>query len=268
MSVTSPAQPAPDSPATTFRLKGGLFPLTALELTDWEPRRFLDDLRQKVAEAPAFFRDAPVILDLDGLPGSIELPLQELVAMCRQHGLLPVGVRGGSAQREAMAREAGLACLPASRSRGARASRETAQEAGRETPAEVGPATRQDESTAVSPAPAAAEPASPSRVVTTPVRSGQQVYAAGGDLIVLSSVSEGAEVLADGNIHVYGPLRGRALAGVRGDARARIFCQSLEAELVSIAGDFKLHDDLQGPLWKQAVQISLDDQTLKVDALV
>lgn len=260
MSATSPAQPAPDSLAPTFRLKGGLFPLTALELTDWEPQRFLTDLRQKVAEAPAFFRDTPVILDLDGLPDSIELPLNDLVTVCRQHGLLPVGVRGGSGQREAMAREAGLACLPASRNRVTRSSRDVSEDVQQEAQRRAEPLQ--------SPSTATLEVGSPSRVITTPVRSGQQVYAAGGDLIVLSSVSEGAEVLADGNIHVYGPLRGRALAGIRGDVQTRIFCQSLEAELVSIAGDFKLHDDLQGPHWKRAVQISLDEKTLKVDALV
>lgn len=259
MSATSPARPATDSSTATFRLKGGLFPMTALELVAWDSQRFLRDLQEKVAEAPAFFRDTPVILDLDGLPADVELPLAELADLCRQHGLLPVGVRGGSPGREAMAREAGLACLPASRARATRASREPAADSAQPAPSEAPAAA----------VPAAAEaPPSPSRVVTTPVRSGQQVYAAGGDLIVLSSVSEGAEVLADGNIHVYGPLRGRALAGVRGDAQARIFCQSLEAELVSIAGDFKLHDDLQGPLWKRPVQISLDAQTLRVEALV
>lgn len=259
MSATSPARPVTDSSTATFRLKGGLYPMTALELVAWDSQRFLQDLQEKVAEAPAFFRDTPVILDLDGLPGSVELPLAELVDLCRQHGLLPVGVRGGSPEREAMAREAGLACLPASRARGGRSAREPAGDAAQpEAPEAPAPA----------PAVVPTESPSPSRVVTTPVRSGQQVYAAGGDLIVLSSVSEGAEVLADGNIHVYGPLRGRALAGVRGDAQARIFCQSLEAELVSIAGDFKLHDDLQGPLWKRPVQISLDVQTLRVEALV
>lgn len=260
MSATSPARPATDSSTATFRLKGGLFPMTALELVAWDSQRFLQDLQDKVAEAPAFFRDTPVILDLDGLAESVELPLSELVDLCRRHGLLPVGVRGGSPGREAMAREAGLACLPASRARGARSPREPA--------GDIAPPETPEAPTPAAPTPAALESPSPSRVVTTPVRSGQQVYAAGGDLIVLSSVSEGAEVLADGNIHVYGPLRGRALAGVRGDSQARIFCQSLEAELVSIAGDFKLHDDLQGPLWKRPVQISLDAQTLRVEALV
>lgn len=254
MSVTSPARSETDLSATTFRLKGGLFPLTTLELTAWDAQRFLADLQQKVAEAPGFFQSAPVILALDGLPEAVDLPLAELVTCCREHGLLPLGIRGANPAREAAARELGLVCFPGSgRSRGeAREQRTPAQrqtpDRGPEAPVQVA--------------------ASPSRVVTTPIRSGQQVYAAGGDLIVLSSVSEGAEVLADGNIHVYGSLRGRALAGVRGDSQARIFCQCLEAELVSVAGNFKLHEDLQGELWKQPVQISLDDQSLKVVSLV
>ncbi|MBR9911749.1 MAG: septum site-determining protein MinC, partial [Gammaproteobacteria bacterium] len=105
------------------------------------------------------------------------------------------------------------------------------------------------------------------KIITTPIRSGQQVYAAGGDLIVLAAVSTGAEVLADGNIHIYGALRGRALAGVRGDTSARIFCQSLEAELISIAGDFKLHEDFRGQWWKKPVQVSLTDDILAIEAL-
>jgi septum site-determining protein MinC len=108
----------------------------------------------------------------------------------------------------------------------------------------------------------------PSKIVTTPIRSGQQVYAPGGDLIIMAAVSAGAEVLADGNIHVYGALRGRALAGVKGDTSARIFCQSLEAELVSIAGTFKVDEDLRNEHWKTAVQIGRDEGALCITALV
>jgi septum site-determining protein MinC len=107
----------------------------------------------------------------------------------------------------------------------------------------------------------------PSKVITRPIRSGQQVYAEGSDLIVMAAVSEGAEILADGHIHVYGPLRGRALAGVRGDVQARIFCQSLEAELVSVAGNFKLSDSLRELTWKAPAQVYLLDDTLHVGAL-
>jgi len=104
--------------------------------------------------------------------------------------------------------------------------------------------------------------------VTTPIRGGQQVYAQGGDLIVLAPVSPGAELLADGNIHVYGPLRGRALAGIKGDTSARIFCQQLTAEMVSIAGQYKVAEDLRrDPLWAEAVQISLSGDVLNITRL-
>jgi septum site-determining protein MinC len=101
------------------------------------------------------------------------------------------------------------------------------------------------------------------KVITKPIRSGQQVYAE-GDLIILNQVSAGAEVLADGNIHVYGALRGRALAGVKGDADARIFCKSMEAELVSIAGNFMLSDALQNIVWKDSAQVLLVDDSLEI----
>lgn len=107
----------------------------------------------------------------------------------------------------------------------------------------------------------------PTKIIYQPVRSGQQVYAKGGDLIVLAAVSPGAEILADGNIHVYGPLRGRALAGVQGDTKARIFCHSLEAELVSIAGQYKISEDLQKSGWKSSSQVYLVDDKLTITPL-
>jgi septum site-determining protein MinC len=104
-------------------------------------------------------------------------------------------------------------------------------------------------------------------IVTEPVRSGRQVYAAKGDLVILGPVSAGAEVLADGNIHIYNTLRGRALAGITGDTSARIFCNSLEAELVSIAGLYRVSEDLDRNVYKKQVQIYLDDGYLRMDAL-
>ena len=96
-------------------------------------------------------------------------------------------------------------------------------------------------------------------------RGGQQIYAQGGDLVVVSSVSPGAELLADGNIHVYGPMRGRALAGIKGDTKARIFCQQLTAELVSIAGQYKVSEDLRrDPLWGASVQVNLSGDVLNI----
>ncbi|MDK4595942.1 septum site-determining protein MinC [Kingella kingae] len=120
------------------------------------------------------------------------------------------------------------------------------------------------------PAPELELTARPTVVVTTPVRTGQQVYARQADLIVLGMVSEGAEIIADGNIHVYAPMRGRALAGESGDKSARIFMQSMQAELVSIAGIYRVFEqDLPDHLHKQAVKIELqDDDRLSVAAIV
>ena len=105
------------------------------------------------------------------------------------------------------------------------------------------------------------------KVVTQPVRSGQQVYAPEGDLIIMAPVGAGAEVLAAGHIHIYGPLRGRALAGVHGDSSASIFCQSLEAELVSVAGHYKISEDLQDSGWREPARIRLNGDALVVDPL-
>jgi septum site-determining protein MinC len=112
-----------------------------------------------------------------------------------------------------------------------------------------------------------AEPTAASLVVTEPVRSGQRIFADRGDLVVIASVSSGAELIAQGNIHVYGPLRGRALAGVNGDRSARIFCQSLEAELIAIAGLYRTSDDLGPSTRNQRVQAFLKDDTLCVEPL-
>jgi septum site-determining protein MinC len=164
-----------------------------------------------------------------------------------------VGVRGGNENHRRMARGASLALIPGTSARDKdHASEPTAQAPAPEPAAESIPAT------AVM---------VPARIITQPVRSGQQVCAAEGDLVILAPVQPGAEVMAAGNIHVYGPLRGRALAGVNGDENARIFCQSLEAELVSIAGHYKISEDLQGSGWKSAVQLQLRDDLMVVTPL-
>ncbi|AQZ95104.1 septum site-determining protein MinC [Halopseudomonas phragmitis] len=236
-----------------FHLKGGMLTMTVLELVRQEPERFARQLAEKVEQAPNFFQDTPVVIGLDKLDGQPDpSSLASLLRICREHGLLPVGLRGNESCRP-LAQDAGLVLMPPGRNR------DKPQElAGEPTkPAEPSPA----------PAPSEAPP-SQGRIITQPVRSGQQVYARGGDLVVLAPVSAGAELLADGHIHVYGPLRGRALAGVRGNTEARILCQSLEAELISIAGHYKVAEDLRkDSLWKQATQTFLDGDNLKMTSL-
>ena len=245
-------------PEKYFQIKGGRISVTTLELTHYEFNGFNEQLSQAISAAPQLFEQMPIVFGLENLPADTFVDFIEICQMCQFHGLTPVAIRGGTQELQTAAAVAGLACLPAQSRR--------AKAAGAPEPqAEPAPAPRQAE-----PQPARAEQPAPvraSRVITTPVRSGQQVYAQGGDLIVMASVSAGAEILADGNIHVYGPLRGRALAGIQGDTEARIFCQSLEAELVSIAGHYRINEDLRGEHWRRSVQIALADTQLQIAAL-
>ena len=239
-----------------FHLKGGMLAMTVVELVRQAPERFAIQLAEKVEQAPNFFKDTPVLISLERFEESLDITgLITLLRICRDYGLLPVALRGPE-QYQALAQQASLVLLPPGRAR------EKALDA---TEPEVQTVAQPAADT---PAPAV-QVATPSatRVITQPVRSGQQVYAPGGDLIVLAPVSAGSELLADGHIHVYGPLRGRALAGVRGDTQARIFCQSLEAELVSVAGQYKVAEDLRRQQWKEAVQVSLEGDSLKISAL-
>lgn len=236
-----------------FNLKGGMLTVTVIEVVRLDTGRFARQLGDKAAQAPNLFRDTPVVLSLEKLDAHMNVStLAGLLQICRNHGLLPVALRGSDNFRP-LAQQSGLVLMPPGRGRDRTVDMPVSDEAPaptKETP----------------PEPAAA--AGQNRIVTQPIRSGQQVYAPGGDLIVMAPVSAGSELLADGNIHVYGPLRGRALAGVRGDTQARIFCQSLEAELVSIAGQYKVAEDLRREsLWKNAVHVCLDGDSLKIAAL-
>jgi septum site-determining protein MinC len=258
----------------TFRLKGGLFPLTLLEISRFDAVDFEQQLREKAAAAPGFFKQTPVVLSFDDFVGDLDtLPLADILTICRSQGLLPVALRSGVESLAQQAQVLSLAIMPATRVKPAPEPLvETEPSAATEaSTAEIS----QDEPAAPASVQLELSPSShieinrnPSKIITTPIRSGQQVYAPGGDLIIMAAVSAGAEVLADGNIHVYGALRGRALAGVKGDLSARIFCQSLEAELVSIAGTFKVDEDLRNEHWKTAVQIGRDEQSLCITPLV
>lgn len=242
----------------SFQLKGATLAMTALELHFFDTEAFESTLRDKIRQAPGFFRDTPLIISLEKYEGpSSELDFFQIIGICRRHNIHVVGVRGGDEDQRRLARNASLALLPAS----------TQREAAPEPVAESAPtATQTSEAPPTTPPVAASGPVA-AKIVTQPVRSGQQVYAPEGDLVVLAPVQAGAEVLAAGNIHVYGPLRGRALAGVHGLESARVFCQSLEAELVSIAGHYKISEDLQDTGWKIPVQIQLRDELLVVTPL-
>lgn len=240
-----------------FQLKSASVSMTALELHYFDNEEFEATLRDKISQAPGFFKDIPIIVSLEKYEGlDSELDFFSIIGTCRRHHIHVVGVRGGNDDQRRLARGAALALLPGNSQR---------DRAHEPEPAPGAAAT--DETAVAQPTTATPPEPAPARVINQPVRSGQQIYAPDGDLIILAPVQAGAEVLAAGNIHVYGPLRGRALAGIHGAESARIFCQSLEAELVSIAGHYKISEDLQDIGWKSAVQIQLRDDLLVVTPL-
>lgn len=236
----------PNQAPTSFRLKGGLFPLTLLELIHFDKALLRDDLQKKVTQAPEFFQQVPVILCTEHYEDDPALiNLAELRTMCIKFGLLLVALRSSDEVLRKKALQLGIGLIA-----GGRKAKNKSSERARDPASGVTAVTLND------------------KVITTPIRSGQQVYASGGSLIVLASVSAGAEILADGSIHVYGAMRGRALAGVQGDTSARIFCQSLEAELISISGRFTTEEHVNSPYWKQAVQIHMISESLHIEPLL
>jgi septum site-determining protein MinC len=243
-------------------LRGGSFTLLVLRPTDPKDELMYAGLADKVAQAPSFFRHAPLVVDLADLAEAPPINMAELGRRLRQHWFVPIGVQNGTPEQNKAAINAGFSILR----EGCAAPVSLDIEHAPAAPQAVPPAAPQTPVNGTrSSLPAAT--AGKTRVVTQPVRSGQQVYAQGGDLIVLSSISPGAELCADGHIHVYGPLRGRALAGVSGDFSARIFCRSLEAELVSVAGFWRVREDLPEALIGKPVQIFLDGEKAMIEPL-
>lgn len=241
-----------------FQLKGGLYTLTSIQLLKSDLSNFAAHLEDKIKQAPKFFLNAPIVIDCQKLGKADEsLDLPRLVEIIRAAQLYPVAIRGGGVSLQQTAAQCQLAILPESKVEPDRrpVTHQTTPPPKAQAPLRTQVSEREDLET-------------PTRLITLPVRSGQQIYARGADLLVLAPVSHGAELLADGHIHVYAPLRGRALAGISGNKDARIFCQSLEAELVSIAGQYRLSEDLKdGPLWKAPVQIALDERSLHITPL-
>lgn len=214
-------------------------------------------LAERVLKAPQLFARAAVVLDLSHLandPGHDDVAA--LLSAVREAGMLPVALAYGTSHVEALARALDLPLIAKFRA---------AYEPHGDTVA-----------TATPPAPAASIPARPepnaaatmgSMHHAQPVRSGQQVYAEGRDLVIAGHVAAGAEVISDGSIHVYGSLRGRALAGASGDTGARIYCQSFHAELVSIAGRYRTFEQMPEDLAGRSVQCWLDGEKLVVARL-
>jgi len=201
-----------------FKLKGRLYTFTVLQVLNDDQELFKQQCADTIVKAPKLFEKTPIVFDLSSI-NHLEFDLQILCQIVREYGMIPVAIQGGNPMQETLAQCQGLALLNAS--------------AAQDKPI-IEPAQENLTLELIK-----------SKLITSPVRSGQQIVAKGKDLIVTSSVSHGAELLSDGNIHVYGALRGRALAGISGDLEARIYCQSLEAELVSIAGFYRLSDAIE-----------------------
>lgn len=237
-------------------LKGTTFTISVLHINDAAPDKIRQLLAAKVALAPQFFNCAPLVLNVEKLEQQPDF--DELKALVESEDFVLVGITG--AKSEAMkiaAKAAGLAVMSSGRSRKADP-----------LPEPVANLTVNDVPVVDLPLPSTVPaPLLASKVHVGPVRSGQQIYAAGTSLVVLGSVSPGAEVLADDSIHIYGALRGRAIAGARGNTDARIYCQQLQAELISIAGTFQLSDALPAGLTEQPVHIRLDQEQLRIDRI-
>ncbi len=244
-------------------LKIGQVGIANLRVRTLDVAQLSREMRERVERAPKLFGRAPVIVDFGGLAQMPDVATATaLMEGLRSAGVLPVGLSYGSRETEKLAEQLGLPLLAKFRAQyepvGAAPA---ATPARREQAPEAAPAKK------AAPAPAAAA-SSPGLVQKTPVRSGQQLYAENRDLTVLTTVGAGAEVISDGSIHIYGTLRGRALAGAQGNTDARIFCREFHAELVAIAGHYRVLDDVPKELRGKAVQIWLERGPDKQDQLM
>lgn len=246
---------------TCFRMKGTTLTSIVLEVVDFEPDTFEAQLSQKVASAPQFFTRSSLILHIAKPLSATEFEL--LVALCRRLQLQPMAVKGEVGELKPIINDLGLADVSQSKFTDSALKAQRTEPTVKENVDAV-TASSEKQRTAERVAKAPQVSLKPAKIVSRPVRSGQQVYAEGSDLIVTASVSEGAELLADGNIHVYGTLRGRALAGVKGNTQARVYCQGLDAELVSIAGQFIMHESVKGECWKKPAQVYLEEESLRI----
>ena len=233
--------------ARAFQIRGRFFTAIAVRLAARPDEAFMAELDAQLRQTPQFFADAPVVIDLEHAAALVQRgDLVRLVDGLRKRKLSVFGVQNGTAEQTAAAVAAGLITLSGGRDVPAR---------GRQ---------RQTEIKQIAPA---ETPAPENRLITEPVRSGQTVFADCGDLVVVSPVGSGAELITSGNIHVYGPLRGRVLAGVNGDTNARIFCQSLDADLLAVTGVYRTSETLGADIRNKSVQVFLEGEDLKVAPL-
>jgi septum site-determining protein MinC len=238
-------------------LKFGQVGIANLRLKRFDLAALAAELQAKLVAAPQLFTRAPVVLDLSHLPALPDVAtVRQILATIRASGMLPAGLAYGTSAMEALAHELDLPLFAKFRAAYERAGGEPLVEVPAPAPVR-----------ASEPAPVPARISTPTsattgQVHTQPVRSGQQVYARGRDLILTATVGHGAEVIADGSVHVYATLRGKAIAGAQGDVTARIFCHDFQAELVSIAGQYRVFEDIPADLRGKPVQAWLDGEKL------
>lgn len=253
-----------------FKLKGTAPALTLLYMLTEDLEAVERQLADHLRQMPQFFLYAPIVVDLTEV-ASGRVDLGRLAELLRRHKLVPVAVRNPTDSQQVQAVSAGWAVLQSglgSNRRGPALGRPKAEGARPSDPAEPVRDAAEPQAATEEPADAdLAEPILPGLTVRTPVRSGQVIHAVGGDLVVLAPVSSGAELIADGNIHVYAPLRGRALAGARGNSDVSIFCQSLEAEFISIAGRYLMADQIPKAQRGKPARAHLEDEDLVITSL-
>lgn len=296
-----------NSEAPVFKIKTGQLPVLILHVLSDDLELLQTQLAQRLAQTPDFFASTPIVLDLAAIAETDAEPdFSALLDFMRAHGMCASGMVGGSASQRAAAARAGLGLYPETPSRDAarratdrQADAASAPQAGMiEPPLEAALLKNQPELPGLSAASAPAIPAAresvasasvalasavhesavqvaekgatvrPTLVIDRPVRTGQSIYAEGANLVLLAIANAGSELIADGDIHVYAPLRGKAIAGARGNESARIFVNRLEAELLSIAGCFKVFEDgVPEDVRGKAAQIHLDGNRLVMQPL-
>ncbi|WP_455196927.1 septum site-determining protein MinC [Kaarinaea lacus] len=247
---------------SAIEIKGSVFTLPVLKICTTEIQQVEKALKKHLAQSLSFFKNAPIVIDLERTKQlKPAMDFEALTELLRAQQLVPVAVQKGSLEQHLEAEKAGLAILTGQASDKSKSQEPEAAVASEQ----ISTLDEQDSATQHGTASGETTSNAPTKMVSQPIRSGQRIYARGGDLIVLAAVNAGAEVMADGNIHIYAPLRGRALAGVMGDQSARIFCHSMEAELIAIAGSYRVFEDqVPDEIRQKSVQICLRGEQLDI----
>lgn len=240
---------------SALEFKSTSFSVTVLVISSLELKHIDLQLKEKIAQAPEFFKNSPLIIDLEEINRQKnKIDFVGLIKCLHSNHLIPIGLSGGNDNQYGLSLELNI---PKHTLRGTHSNQTTSvKKISIETVEDIAtPASSENPSSSVE-----------NMLISQPIRSGQRIYAK-GDLTIIAQVGAGAEIMAEGNIHVYGCLRGRALAGVQGNTESRIFCSDLQAELVSIAGHYKLNEELDKTEPKKPSQIFLQGQALIIEHL-